>query len=230
MEVFECIRTRRSARSFLHLPVEWDKIGAILDAGRMAPCAGNLQNWQFLVVIDTEKRKKIAEASAQQYWIADAPIYIIICIKPEITEKYYGIRGERLYNVQNGAAVAQNMLLMAHALGLASCWIGAFDEEKVKRICLIPDRARPQIILPIGYSNEVVPIPPKLTLENVTFLNKYGENSGRVLDAYGTLGFSSHKVMAAVQKGKEIIDKGAEHLEKKSQSFLDKIKEKLKKR
>ena len=87
MEVFECIRTRRSVRKFLQMPVEWDKVGAILDCGRYTPSAGNLQNWQFMVVIDPDKRKKIAEAAAQQYWMADAPIYIVICIKPEITEK-----------------------------------------------------------------------------------------------------------------------------------------------
>lgn len=229
MEVFDCIRTRRSVRKFLQVPVEWDKVGTILDAGRYAPSAGNLQNWQFLVVIDAEKRKKIAEAAAQQYWMADAPIYIIICIKPDTGEKYYGIRGERLYNVQCGGAVAQSMLLMAHAIGLASCWVGAFDEEKVKRICQIPDRARPQVILPIGYADDNPPIPPKLTLENVTFLNRYGENAGRVLDLYGTLGYSSHKVEEFIKKGKKMLDKGVDKLEQKSQSWLDKIKEKLKK-
>ena len=61
MEVFECIRTRRSVRKYLPKQVEWDKVGQILDAGRMAPSCGNLQNWQFLVVIDEDKRKAITD-------------------------------------------------------------------------------------------------------------------------------------------------------------------------
>ena len=79
MDVFECIRTRRSVRKYLPKQVEWDKVGMILDAGRYAPSAGNLQNWQFLVVIDEDKRKQIAEVSARQFWMAQAPIQIIIC-------------------------------------------------------------------------------------------------------------------------------------------------------
>ena len=230
MDVFECIRTRRSVRKYLIKQVEWDKVGQILDAGRMAPSSGNLQNWQFLVVIDELKKKQIAEASARQYWMANASVLMIVCEKPEITEKYYGIRGTRLYSIQNCAAAIENMLLMAHALGLATCWVGAFDEEKVKRVCSIPDRARPQAIISIGYADEKPEMPPKLTLENVTFLNRYGENAGRILDLYGTLGFTSHHVEGAFKRGKEIIDTGSEKLEEKSKGFFEKLKEKLKKK
>ena len=197
MDVFECIRTRRSVRKYLIKQIEWDKVGQILDAGRMAPSSGNLQNWQFLVVIDELKKKQIAEASARQYWMANASVLMIVCEKPEITEKYYGIRGTRLYSIQNCAAAIENMLLMAHALGLATCWVGAFDEEKVKRVCSIPDRARPQAIISIGYADEKPEMPPKLTLENVTFLNRYGENAGRILDLYGTLGFNFTNIPGA---------------------------------
>ena len=180
MDVFECIRTRRSVRKYLRKELEWDKIGQILDAGRMAPSAGNLQNWQFLVVTEEEKKKGIAEASARQYWMLNASIHIIVCEKPQIMEQYYGLRGERLYSIQNCAAAIENMLLMAHSLSLGACWVGAFDEEKVKRICSIPERARPQAIITIGYPDEKPIMPPKLTLENVAFLNRYGENAGRL--------------------------------------------------
>ncbi len=230
MDVFECIRTRRSIRKYLKKQVEWDKVGQILDAGRMAPSAGNLQNWQFLVVIDEIKKREIAEASARQYWMMNASVYIIVCEKPEIIEQHYGIRGTRLYSIQNCAVAMENMLLMAHALGLGTCWIGAFDEEKVKRICMIPDRARPHAIITVGYADEKPDMPPKLTLENVTFLNRYGENAGKVLDVYGTQGYTSHKVESAFKKGRDMLDKGSEKLEEKGKGFFDKLKEKLKKK
>jgi len=227
MDTLECIKTRRSIRKFRPSPVEWDKVGSILDAGRYAPNAGNLQNWQFMVFLDEKKRKAIAEASAEQHWMAEAPVHIIICEKPEIQKQYYGIRGERLYSVQGMAAAAENMLLAAHALGLGTCWIGAFDEHAIKRIGNIPDRARPQAIIVVGYADEVVPTPGKLTLENVTYLETYGENIGRIKDIDAVLGFRSQAVMDTIEKGKEVINKASEHVEKESISFIDKIKEKL---
>ncbi|MBI4149025.1 nitroreductase family protein [Candidatus Woesearchaeota archaeon] len=224
MDIWDCIRTRRSIRKFRDIPVEWDKVGQILNAGRYAPSAGNLQNWQFLVVTDAEKRKQIAEASGQQYWMQTAPIQIIVCMKVQITEQYYGIRGERLYSIQNGAAAAENMMLMAHALGLGSCWVGGFDEEKVKRICQIPDRARPQVIIAMGYADEQPMIPPRLTLENVTFLNRYGENAGRISDVYGSLGHSAHKVQAAAQAGKRMLDAGTATVEQQGKGVLGRLR------
>lgn len=228
MDALECIMTRRSIRKFRPSPVEWDKVGSILDAGRYAPTAGNLQNWQFMVFLDKKNREAIAKASAEQYWMAQAPVHIVICEKPEIVKQYYGIRGERLYSIQGIAAAAQNMLLAAHALGLGACWIGAFDEHAVKRVGNIPDRARPQAIIVVGYADEVVPTPAKLTLENVTFLERYGENIGRVKDVDATLGYQSQRIMKVIDKGKELVNKASEATEKGSVSFIDKIKAKLK--
>ncbi len=58
MDAIECMKTRRSVRKFLDKPVEWDKIGTIIDCGRLAPSSGNIQNWKFIIVI----RNKICQA------------------------------------------------------------------------------------------------------------------------------------------------------------------------
>ncbi|MBD3310256.1 hypothetical protein GF351_03490 [Candidatus Woesearchaeota archaeon] len=208
MDAFECIQTRRSIRKFLDVPVEWDKIGSLLEAARLAPNAGNLQNWQFMIVFDKEKRKKLAEACLQQYWMQTAPIHVIITATVERGKQFYSVRGERLYNVQNCAAAAENMLLAAHALGLGGCWVGAFDEDMVKRTCSIPDRARPQMILAIGYPDEQPPCPPKRTLENVTFMNNYGENSGRIRDIDQVMGYqTASAIRSGIEKGKKMLGK-----------------------
>ncbi len=173
MEVLECIKTRRSTRKFLDVPVEWDKIGTIVDAGRSAPTSGNLQNWKFIVVLDEEKRKEISEACLKQFWMERAPVHIVICSEPEKAKRFYGIRGERLYSIQNCAASAENMILTAHSLGLGSCWVGAFDEDMLKRALGIPDYARPQAIIPIGYPAEKVPTPMQYQLENLVFMEAW---------------------------------------------------------
>ena len=204
MDAIECILTRRCVRKFKNIPVEWDKIGKILEAGRAAPSAGNLQDWKFIVITDETIKKNIADSAFNQYWMMDAPIIIVIVSEPYKNERFYGLRGEKLYSVQDAAAAAQNMLIAAHALGLGACWIGAFDESKVKDILKMIPEARPQIILPIGYAAEIPPVPVKYKIENIAYFNKW---HGRMKDINFTLGYTSAKVMGAIDKGKKILDK-----------------------
>ena len=204
MDTIECIMGRRSIRKFKNIPVEWDKIGKILDAGRYAPSSGNIQNWRFIVVTEEAKRKAIAEASVQQHWMAAAPTHIVIIAEPEAGKRFYGIRGERLYTIQNCAAAAENMLLAAHAQGLGACWVGAFDENKIASLLGLQEGQRPQVIIPIGYAEEI-PLPPqKWRIENVTYLEGWW---GRIKDIDAYLVRTSAKAMKAMDKGKEILRK-----------------------
>lgn len=211
MEVVECIKTRRSVRKFLEVPVEWDKIGQIVDAGRYAPNAGNLQNWKFIIVLNQDTRKALAEACLQQLWMSKAPAHIIICSEPEKAKRFYGIRGERLYTIQNCAAAVQNMLLTAHSLGLGACWVGAFDEDMIKRAVSIPDYARPQAVIPIGYPGEKVPTPTMYQLENLVYMEGWG---ARIKDLDEYLGYTSAVVQDFIKKGKDLAKKISKKLKK----------------
>jgi nitroreductase len=173
MNVFEAIATRRSIRKFTSQDIPMEILGLILDAGRYAPSAGNIQNWRFLIIKNKDRKQRIAEAAMQQMWIAEAPVIIVVCAETEKITQFYGIRGERLYSIQNCAAAIQNMLLAAHALGLSSTWVGAFDETMLRRCTNIPEDIRPQAILPFGYPDEVVPAPTHYTLENICFIETY---------------------------------------------------------
>ena len=172
-DILDLIKSRRTIKNFTSQYVSWENVARIIDAGRHAPSCGNLQNWKFVVVDDTEKKKLIADACYEQFEIISANALILICSEPEKAERYYGLRGERLYSVQNCAAAAENMLLEAHSLGLGSAWIGAFDEEMVKNILGIPEEARPQVIIAVGYAREIPPKPPKYPLETVMYLNRW---------------------------------------------------------
>jgi nitroreductase len=203
MDALECILSRRSARKFSDIPVEWEKIGILLEAGISAPSAGNLQNWRFIVVTDASKRHQLAEASLQQWWMETAPVHIVVCSEPEKAEQFYGIRGERLYSVQNCAAAVQNILLAANALGLASCWVGAFEEDMVKRAVGIPDSARPQAIVPVGYSHESPRKTSRQALYDKVFIENFGS---RVKDIQHVMGYHSAKVQKILQSGKDLVE------------------------
>jgi len=230
MEVFECINTRRSIRKYLDTSVEWDKVGTILDAGRLAPNSGNIQDYNFIVVQDEEKRKTIAEASLRQHWMSKAPVHIIVCADLKKSERFYGVRGNRLYSIQNCAAAIENMLLTAHSLGLGTCWVGAFDENVVSRVLNIPDYVRPQAIITIGYSDEKPKIPQRFPLTTVTFLEKYGN---RIKDMPSVMHDYSLIMERNLKKGKAIFEstgkKTGSLLTEKGKELAKKIKEKFKK-
>lgn len=202
MDAVSCIKTRRSIRKFLSKDVEWDKVGEIVEAGKSAPSSGNIQNWKFIIVLDPSTRSQVAEVCLQQHWMAKAPVQIIICAETEKAKRFYGIRGERLYSVQNCAAAVQNMLIAAHALGLGACWVGAFDEDKLQSILGIPEFARPQAVIPVGYADGFPDAPMQYSLENVVFLEGWGN---RFKDFNAFMGYTGAKVFDFIEKGKEMV-------------------------
>ena len=208
MEFDEIVRKRRSIRKYLSVPVGRELIAKIIQAGNEAPCAGNIQNWRFIIVEDEKLKKKIAKAALEQYWIATAPVVIVVCSDNDEIKKFYGLRGERLYSIQNCAAAIENMLLKVVELGLGSCWVSAFDENELSRDLEIPDNVRPQAILPIGYPAEEVPRAMRFRLEDICFISKWG-NKIEFEDAYlrnyriGEKLIKSSKNLIKKIKGKE---------------------------
>jgi nitroreductase len=203
MDVLNCIKTRRSIRKYLDKPIPWDNVVNIIEAGKDAPTSGNLQNFKFIVCVDAAKRQALARAALDQTWMQDAPVHIVICSIPEKSAMFYGIRGERLYAVQNCAAAAENMLLAAHSLGLGACWVGAFEEELVRDICGIDVNGRPQIIITLGYPDENPPRPAKFKLVDVTFIEKWW---GHVKDAGFTMAKPSVGNARRVEAAKKLMN------------------------
>lgn len=174
MDTLEAINSRRSIRRYLDRPVEFEKVTTIIDAGRKAPNAGSLQDWTFLIVTERNLIKQVSTYAVEQYWIQTAPVLIIVCAVPEKHEMYYGLRGKRLYNIQDCAAAIENILLAATNLGLGTCWIGAFEEDKIRSLFGIPQDVRPQAIITLGYSDEVPGDRNLMPMQNITFFNRYG--------------------------------------------------------
>ena len=223
MEVLDCIKTRRCIRKYQKKPVPWDVVSNILEAGRFAPSAGNLQNWKFIVVLDEEKRKAIAEAALNQFWIATAPVIIVIVAEPEKTKRYYGDRGEKLYIIQDCAAATQNMLLESHNLGLGACWVGAFDEDMVRKTLGMPQEARPQAIITLGYPDEEPAEQAKHPLENVTYFNGW---RGKIKDVAAYFLYYSPHIKKGVLTGKKVIEETSKKVAKKIKEKLEQRKKK----
>ncbi|MFH1400498.1 MAG: nitroreductase family protein [Nanoarchaeota archaeon] len=209
MDALECIRARRSIKKFLTKPVEFEKITLILEAGHHAPSAGNLQNWRFVVVTDKNMIRALPPACLNQTSVI-APIVIIVCAQNDSIEKEYGLRGSRLYSIQNCAAAIENMMLAACSLGLGMNWIGAFDENKIGAMFGIPDEARAQAILPLGYPSE--PPPPKALrdIADVVYFNQFGlkiKNVQQMMRDY------ADEIERTTAEAKEVVDQGSRRLQ-----------------
>lgn len=156
--MLEAIKGRRSIRAFTDQPVTEKEVETLIDAASQAPSAGNIQPWEFIIVRKPEVKNELVLAALNQTFIEEAPVVIVVCADEKASESGYGSRGKTLYCIQDTAAATQNILLTAYALGLGTCWIGAFKEENVKKALGMPDGVRPVTIIPIGH---VTANPPK---------------------------------------------------------------------
>ncbi len=170
MEFEDVINSRYSVRKYSQRPVEDEVLNKILEAGRLAPTAKNMQGQHVYVVRSPEARAKFDKEWAMTF---DAPIVLIISMKHELEwiSHFSGLnRGET-----DAAIITDEMMLQAHALGLGTCWVGWFDPQKVKEAFNLPDDETVYNLLPLGYiADNSKPGPlhasRKLLTDTVTYL------------------------------------------------------------
>jgi nitroreductase len=167
MEFFDVIKNRHSIRTFSNQPVEDEKLQQILETANLAPSAGNLQAYEIYVVTDAKKRDGLSCAALAQEYVAVAPVALVFCTHPELTEGRYTERGTRLYTVQDATIACSFAMLAATNLGLGSVWVGTFDEKVVRLVIGAPDSQVPVVILAIGYAAEFPEQHPRRPLDQL---------------------------------------------------------------
>ncbi len=173
METSDCIMTRASVRSYKPDDIPEDTVKEILEAAIQAPCAGNIQEWEFVVVRNPGNRKRLAQAAFEQNVVSDAPVVIVVCANIREIGNAYGERGENVYSIQDTAAATQNLMLSAWDKGIGSCWIGSFNEKQVKDILVLPGHVRPLAIIPLGYPASEPSKPARKPLEKTVHNDFY---------------------------------------------------------
>jgi len=208
-----------------------DQIGRVLDAGRLAPTAGNLQNYKVILVRERAGIQKIAEAALQQYWIETAPVILAIVAEPQRARQFYGERGEKAYSIMNCATIAENMALTAHAIGLATCMVGAFDQDMMRAAVGAPDYVNVELILTLGYPDEKVPVPERYKLTDMVFLERWG---ARIANLDTSTRVWSTTVQKNLEKGKQLFRRGSktlfQQIQDRTLDVHDKVKQSLKQR
>ncbi len=157
MDVMDAIKTRKSVRAYLAQPIEDEKLDAVLEAARLAPSAANLQEWRFVIVREPETRKKLAAVAGGQAFVAEAPVVIVACAEKGGEFMRWG---KPCYPTDVAIAL-DHLSLAAVDQGLGSCWIGLFDDKKVKEVLRIPDEIRVEALMLLGY-----PADPSINAKN----------------------------------------------------------------
>jgi len=167
MDYFEVIRKRRSIRAFQPRPVEPEKLRRVLEAADLAPSAGNLQAYEILVARDGERKRALAQAALGQAFVAQAPVVLGFAANRSRSAAKYGRRGAELYALQDATIACAYAQLAATAEGLATVWVGAFDDDAVAEALDLPEGLRPAALLPLGYAAEEPEPTPRRSLEEI---------------------------------------------------------------
>jgi nitroreductase len=163
MECIEALKTRRSVRAYTGEPVSREVIEDIIDCGRLAATAINIQPWEFVVVTEARMLGAIAAVAEYGGFIAQASACVVVLCRDT---KYY---------LEDGCNASQNILVAARAHGLGTCWVAGDKKpyaEKVRKLVGAPETHKVISLLAMGHPAEE-PETKKRPLADVLHWEKY---------------------------------------------------------
>ena len=147
MEFKEVVKNRYSCKKYTERQVEAEKLSAILNAGRLAPTAKNLQEQHVYVVQTPEALAKIDAVTPCRY---GAPTVLVVAFDSKNVFTYPG--GKRDSGVEDATIVATHMILAAADEGVDSCWINFLDPDKLAEILALPENEEVLMVMDLGYA------------------------------------------------------------------------------
>ena len=162
MGVFDTIKDRRSIRTYKGERIPKDKLDKLLETARLAPSAANRQNWKFVVIENEQIKNQLVTACNNQAFVGTSS-HVIAGI---------GDSAQKWHQVDLAIAL-EHIVLEAVELGLGTCWIGAFNEDEVKKILKIPQDKKVVALLTVGVPAESPAARPRKVLEEIVAYNEY---------------------------------------------------------
>jgi nitroreductase len=165
MSVLDVIQQRRSVRAYKKDPIPEESLFRVLEAARLSPSGKNLQPWKFILVRDSALKKKLAKASNDQNFIAEAPLIVVACGFPD---ECYRAMGRYMQSWPVDVTIAlEHLILQAQEEGLGTCWIGSFEEKEVKSLLDVPEHVKVLALTPLGYPAEMPEFRGRKSLEKI---------------------------------------------------------------
>lgn len=168
MQVQEAIATRLSIRRYADAAVPPEHMQALLKALQLAPSANNRQNWEFVFVSDPDLKEKLVPACMGQHFVGDCSYFIAGVVDPQL----------KWHMVDITIAFAQ-FALQAVGLGYGTCWIGAFDEAKVKALLQVPEGRKVVACMTFGNPEGRHVHRSRKAIEEFVYLDRFGNRWDR---------------------------------------------------
>ena len=162
MDVFDTIKDRRSIRAYKGERIPKDKLDKLLEAARLAPSAANRQNWKFVVIENEQIKNQLVTACNNQAFVGTSSLVIA----------GIGDSAQKWHQVDLAIAL-EHIVLEAVELELGTCWIGAFNEDEVKKILKIPQDKKVVALLTVGVPAESPTARPRKAMEEIVAYNEY---------------------------------------------------------
>jgi len=165
MQTKEALKTRRSIRNFKAKPIPRNLIEELIDCGRYAPTARNIQPWEFVVITKKEVLQKLGALAENGRFLEESSCCIAVLCK------------ETKYYLEDGCAATENILLAAADLGLGSCWVAGDKKpycDEVKALLGVPADFKLVSLIALGFAQpERAAEPAKRALEEVLHWEKF---------------------------------------------------------
>jgi len=178
MNVYKTIISRRTIRKFKQIDVSVDALKRFINAGRLAPSAGNLQPLEYLIITDNSTKEKIFSTLSWAIYLrseynpqnGEEPVaYIIVIINNKIARKAF-------YQYDVGESV-ENITLSPLEEGIGCCWIASFKRDKLTGILKIPEEYSIDCVIALGYPLEN---PTSVDIEKEGSIKYWKDSEGRL--------------------------------------------------
>ena len=176
--VLEIIKGRRSIRRFTDQEVGRDTLRTLIEAAVWAPSGSNAQAWEFVVLCHDDKELMSRMTAFLPGLTTPPPAMIWLCLDRAKEKAKAGKLGLDVMGVMDISMAAQNIMLMAHALGLATCAIGSFNADVARMALELPEHVTPELMLILGYPGEPGFAPPRPPVEQNIHWRKYKTKEG----------------------------------------------------
>ncbi|MHA1917824.1 MAG: nitroreductase family protein [Candidatus Ranarchaeia archaeon] len=166
MGLYDLILSRRSIRHYKQKEVSEKILFEILEAGRQAPSAKNLQPWHFIIIKNEEVRNKFSKWRYSSFLIESPVIIVGLADKSN--------KSVSKWSTIDTTIALQNMVIAAHSFGLGTCWVGCFEENEAKEVLGIPTHLEIVAMLSLGYPNEKPEQRRRKIISDIVSFEKWG--------------------------------------------------------
>lgn len=180
MDLMKVIHERQSIRKFREDEIPHEILMEVIEAARRSPSWANTQSWRVIIVKDKRIKEELCQTLTEnnpaKEAVRKAPVLLCLVSQKGVSGFKHGIprtsKGD--FYMYDAGIFMEHVVLAAWNFGLGTCHIGAFNHDEAERILGVPDGFTIVAMTPIGYFDERPPHTKRKPLDEILFLDRFG--------------------------------------------------------